>query len=121
MAEAMSTINPEQFKELCAGVWRDRSYVIAGRGFLTADAALMRAVYWRLCKAGIMKNGAPENYSSSQSVSTYEAVVGCVLEMNAQPRFDGTPYLRELRERYQEELTSETGDTENADLQSASN
>jgi len=102
----MTTISPEQFKELCAGVWRDRANVIAGRGFLTADAALMRAVYWRLCKAGIAKNPAPENYSSTQSILTYETVVGCVLELNANPRFDGAPYLKELRELYQQESIS---------------
>ena len=102
----MATINPDQFKELCAGVWRDRVEVIAGRGFLAADAALMRAVYWRMCKAGIVKDRAPENYSSSQSVLTYETVVGCVLEMNAKPRFDGRPYLKELRELYQKEFVT---------------
>ena len=103
----MAVINPDQFKEICAGVWRDRVNVIAGRGFLEADAALMRAVYWRLCKAGIAGDAAPENYSSSQSILTYETVVGCVLELNAKPKFDPAPYLAELRELYQSEAMSE--------------
>jgi hypothetical protein len=117
----MSTINPEEFKELCAGVWRDRSHVVSGRGFLTADAALMRAVYWRLCKAGVMKDGAPENYSSSQSGSTYETGVDCVMEINTKPSFDCKPYLQELRERYQQELMSGTGDLANVDRKARSN
>ena len=117
----MSTINPEEFKELCAGVWRDRSHVVSGRGFLTADAALMRAVYWRLCKAGVMKDGLPENYSSAQSASTYETVAGCVMEINTKPTFDCAPYLQELRERYEQEVMARTRDTGNVDRKARSN
>jgi hypothetical protein len=100
----MASINLEQFQELCAGVWRDRAGVLAGRGFLTGDAALVRAVYWRLCKAGVVKKNASDNYSLPQSTLTYETVVGCVLEMNAKPPFNGVPFLKELCGRYQSEV-----------------
>ena len=100
----MASINLEQFQELCAGVWRDRADVLAGRGFLTGDAALVRAVYWRLCKAGVVKKNASDNYSLPQSTLTYETVVGCVLELNAKPPFNGVPFLKELCGRYQSEV-----------------
>lgn len=48
----MSTINAEQFGQICDGVWRDRAAILSGRGSLNDEAALVRAVYWRLCKAG---------------------------------------------------------------------
>ena len=100
----MTTITSDQFQDICSGVWNDRAAVLAGRGFLTGEAALIRAVYWRLCKGGVFKKSAVDNYASAQSVLTYEVVVGCVLEMNAKPFFDGAPYLEELRNRYQMEF-----------------
>lgn len=48
----MSTINAEEFGQICDGVWRDRAAILSGRGGLSDEAALVRAVYWRLCKAG---------------------------------------------------------------------
>ena len=100
----MAAITADQFRDICTGVWRDRAAVLAGRGFLSGEAALMRAVYWRLCKGGAVKNNAPENYSAPQTILTYETVVGCVLELNANPRFDGAPFLNELRQLYRNEL-----------------
>jgi hypothetical protein len=100
----MKTINSNEFGDICAGVWRDRAAVVTGRGFLSEEAALVRAVYWRLCKAGIKPAGSPENYSAPQTILTYELVVGCVLELNGRPRFDGAPLLKELVERYQNEV-----------------
>jgi len=105
----MSTLSSEQFQEICATVWHDRRRVLAGRGFLTGEAALMRAIYWRLNKKGLVKNSAPENYSSMESIVTYETVVLCVLELNGIPRFDGKPILKKLRELYRKEC----GDKEN--------
>ena len=100
----MATITCDQFQDICSGVWSDRTAVLAGRGFLTGEAALIRAVYWRLCKDGVFRTSALDNYASAQSVLTYEVVVSCVLEMNAKPHFDGTPYLEDLRNRYQLEF-----------------
>jgi hypothetical protein len=48
----MSTINAKQFGQICDGVWRDRASILSGRGSLDDEAALTRAVYWRLRKAG---------------------------------------------------------------------
>jgi hypothetical protein len=100
----MTTINSDQFRNICAGVWRDRAAVLAGRGFLSGEAALMRAVYWRLCKGGVKMNASPENYGSSQTFLTYQTIVGCVLELNASPHFDGSPFLQDLLQRYQSEV-----------------
>ncbi len=100
----MATINSDQFSDICAGVWRDRTAVLAGRGFLSGEAALMRAVYWRLCKGGVITSSVPENYASGQTILTYQTVVGCVLELNARPHFDGAPFLNDLLERYQNEF-----------------
>jgi hypothetical protein len=42
----------ENCRQVCAEVWRDRASIIEGRGDLSAEGALLRAVYWRLCKIG---------------------------------------------------------------------
>jgi hypothetical protein len=100
----MATITSDQFQAICSGVWNDRAAVLSGRGLLTGEAALIRAVYWRLCKDGVFSRTTLDNYASAQSVLTYEVVAGCVLEMNAKPYFDGAPYLEDLRDRYQTEF-----------------
>lgn len=48
----MSTINAEKFGKICDDVWRDRATILVGRGFLSGEDALVRAVYWRLYKVG---------------------------------------------------------------------
>lgn len=48
----MNIINSESIKQICDGVWRDRAGIVAMRGILSGEAALARAVFWRLCKAG---------------------------------------------------------------------
>ena len=37
------TVSAEQFQAICNGVWRDRAVLLKGRGFLSGEAALMRA------------------------------------------------------------------------------
>ena len=64
----------------------------------------MRAVYWRLRKAGVKPTSKAENDSSGQTMFTYRLVVGCILELNARPHFDGASFLNELVERYQNEV-----------------
>ena len=98
------TINSEQFQEICNGVWRDRVMVVKGRGFLSGEAALMRAVYWRLSKAGIKPNLSAENHGSPHTASSYELGVSCLLEVYGRPRFDGTQHLHDLVQRYENEL-----------------
>ena len=98
------TINSEQFQEICHGVWRDRAVLLKGRGLLSGEAALMRAVYWRLSKTGIKPILSAENYSSPRAASSYELGVSCLLEVNGRPRFNGIQYLKELMQRYKNEL-----------------
>ena len=98
------TINSEQFEEICNGVWRDRATLLSGRGFLSGEAALMRAVYWRLSKAGIKPILSAEDYGSPRTASSYGLGVSCMLEMHGRPRFDGTQYLNVLVQHYKQEL-----------------
>jgi hypothetical protein len=49
---AVSVTASENCRQVCAEVWRDRMSIIDGRGDLSAENALLRAVYWRLCKIG---------------------------------------------------------------------
>ena len=57
----MTTINSEQFGEICNAVWRERAAVLRGRGSLSGEATLVRAVFWRLCKAGVKTKGCAEH------------------------------------------------------------
>src|ERR1051326_7471674 len=98
------TINSKQFQEICNGVWRDRAMLLQGRGFLSGEAALMRAVYWRLSKAGLKPSLSAENYGSPRTASSYELGVGCMLEIHRRPRLDGAQYLDVLVQRYENEL-----------------
>ena len=98
------TISSEQFQEICNAVWRDRATLLRGRGFLSGEAALMRAVYWRLFKAGVKPILSAENYGSPRAASSYELGVSSLLEVHGRPRFDGTQYLNVLVQRYKNEL-----------------
>ena len=69
-------IDSEKTKQICDSVWRDRAAILAGRGILSGEATLARAVYWRLCKAGL-KQG--------------ETIEGCA------------PHLSELARQYRDE------------------
>jgi hypothetical protein len=48
----MSTVDSEEIKRICDGVWQDRAGILAARGLLSGEAALTQALYWRLCKVG---------------------------------------------------------------------
>ena len=100
----MNTINSEQFGEICNGVWRDRAAVLRGRGLLSGEATLVRAVFWRLCKAGIKTKGCADNDASKPAILAYQLVVGRMLEANGRPAFDCAPILKELLQRYQNEI-----------------
>jgi len=56
----------------------------------------MRAVYWRLFKAGIEPILSAENYGSPRTASSYELGASCMLEIHGCPHFDGTQYLNVL-------------------------
>ena len=102
----MATINSEQFGEICNGVWRDREAVLGGRGSLSGEATLVRAVFWRLCKAGLKSKGCAQNDSSQPEILAYQLVIGRMLEVNSRPAFDSAPILKQLLDRYQVELRS---------------
>jgi hypothetical protein len=100
----MNTINAEQFAQVCDRVWSDREALLRGRGRLNGDAALVRAVYWRLCKTGLESNARAESSSPTSALFEYKLVVGRMVEASARPAFDWAPILKELVERYQNEL-----------------
>lgn len=106
----MSTIDPQKLEAICNQVWNDRAAVLEGRGFLSADAALARAVYWRLSKSSDSRTGNAENYERSQTLSTYRLAVNCLLELNAQTPFDCAPFLHDLIQRCQVEKAQNSED-----------
>ena len=59
----MSIVDAEKIKQICDGVWRDRAAILALRGILSGEAALVRAVYWRLCKAGREPGESKQDYA----------------------------------------------------------
>jgi hypothetical protein len=100
----MSTINSTQFGEICDQVWTDRAAVLRGRGRLSGEATLVRAVFWRLCKAGVRTTGCAESYGSEATILAYQSVVDRMLKLSARPPFDGAPILKDLVDRYQNEV-----------------
>jgi hypothetical protein len=58
----MSVINSERVQQVCDEVWRDRADVLADRGVLSGEDALVRAVYWRLCKTGDSPAQSSDDY-----------------------------------------------------------
>ena len=73
---------------------------------MSGDATLLRAVFWRLCKAGIRTKGCAENDGSQPAILAYQLVLGRMLEVSGRPAFDCAPVLKELVERYQNEVES---------------
>lgn len=104
MSASMSTISSEQFGELCNAVWRDRAAILRGQGNLSGEATLVRAVFWRLCKAGIKTKGCADSDSSKPPFDAYQIVVGRMLELSGRPAFDSAPIMTDLVTRYQNEF-----------------
>jgi hypothetical protein len=100
----MTPLDTERLEAVCSEVWRDRSAVLEGRGFLSLQAALARAVYWRLCKTAASRFDTSENYAASQTFSTYYLAVNCLLQLNARPPFDSAPFLQDLIQRCEDEV-----------------
>jgi len=103
----MGTINSEQFEEICNKVWNQRAMVLRGRGHLSGETALVRAVFWRLCNAGVRTTGCAESNGSEPTILAYQTVVGRMLELNARPAFDSGSILKHLVDRYQDEVGSD--------------
>lgn len=96
----VNTINAEQFGEICDAVWNDRDGLLRDRGRLSGDAALVRAVFWRLCKAGVKSTSSAEYHDAEPTILAYQSVVSRMLQVNARPPFDGAQILKELVERF---------------------
>lgn len=73
----MNVMNPERVQAVCDDVWRDRDAILADRGVLSGEDALVRAVYWRLCKTGDGPARSSDDYD---------------------------PFLKELVRKYREEV-----------------
>jgi len=99
----ITTINQERFAEICSKVWLDRSAVLTGRGLLSGEGALVRAVYWRLRNLAALPANSTENYGSAQTVSDYRMGVRRLLEINGHPNFDCSLFIDELLHRYEHE------------------
>jgi hypothetical protein len=97
------TINAQQFGEICDGVWSDRASLLSGSGNLSGEATLVRAVFWRLCKAGIKTTGCAGTDSSLPELPAYQSVVARMLRTGSRPVFDSGPILGALLDRYQNE------------------
>ena len=96
----MSAIDSEKFGQICDGVWRDRAAILTGRGPLRGEAALVRAVYWRLCKAGGGSGKSIEDCDIELMLLMYQRLVNSTLTQYAHPHFDGAPFLKELVRKY---------------------
>jgi hypothetical protein len=98
-----STINATQFGEICDRVWSDRASLLRGSGKLSGEATLVRAVFWRLCNAGIKSKGCADTDGSIPALLAYQSVVIQMLKTGSRPAFDSAPILEALINRFQTE------------------
>jgi hypothetical protein len=98
----MSAINSDMFGNICDGVWQSRATILAGRGNCSGEVALLRAVYWRLCKAGGESGQIANDCDADHLLLAYQRLISRTLAQHASPRFDGAPFLDELLRRYRE-------------------
>jgi hypothetical protein len=59
----MDILASKRFRQICDDVWRDRAQILTDRGILSGEAALVRAAYWRLCKAGGEPGQGSDDYT----------------------------------------------------------
>lgn len=103
MKTSRSTIDATQFGEICGRVWSDRAALLNGSGKLSGEAMLVRAVFWRLCKAGIKTKGCVDTDGSTPALLAYQLIVMQMLKSSSRPPFDGAPILDALIDRYRNE------------------
>ena len=106
MKASTSTITATQFGEICDRVWSDRASLLRGSGKLSGEATLVRAVFWRLCNAGIKTKGCAETDASVPALLAYQSVVTQMLKTSSRPVFDSAPILNALIDRYQTEAAA---------------
>jgi hypothetical protein len=100
----MSAINSETFGQICEGVWKSRTSIFAGRGNCSGEVALLRAVYWRLCKVGGESGQVGDDCDAEHMLPAYQQLISRTIARHASPRFDAAPFLEELLRRYREEV-----------------
>jgi len=103
MKTSTSTINATEFGKLCDQVWNDRASLLTGSGLLSGEATLVRAVFWRLCKAGLKTKASGDNDGPGPPLLAYQSVVAQMLKTSSRPPFDSAPILKSLIDRYQNE------------------
>ena len=96
-----TNINAKQFGEICDRVWSDRASLLRGSGKLSGEATLVRAVFWRLCKAGIQTRGCANNDGSTPALLAYQSIIEQMLKTSSRPPFDSARILDALIDRYQ--------------------
>ena len=110
--KTLSTMNAKQFEEVCDRVWSDRASLLRGNGKLSGEASLVRAVFWRLCKAGIKTKGCADTAGSTPALLAYQLLVVQMLKAGSRPAFDPSPILDALVARYQNERGESKGHPE---------
>lgn len=98
-----AAVASDKFKRVCDQVWRDREAVLSRRGCLTGEAALMRAVYWRLCKAWGGASACEDGSQQGQTLFAYQRLVSILLTQNVGPYYDGAQLLNEMVRQYRDE------------------
>jgi hypothetical protein len=58
----LSALTTARMRQIFEGVWRDRAFILGGRGSLSGEDALAGAAYWRLCKAGREPGDCTEDF-----------------------------------------------------------
>jgi hypothetical protein len=99
----MDANKSEKFKRVCDGVWHDRETILSRRGALSGEVALIRAVYWRLCKTWGGSSAGTNGSEAGQMFPDYGRLVSIMLTQQAGPYFDGASLLNELVRQYREE------------------
>ena len=85
---------------------------MTGRGLLSGEGALVRAVYWRLRNLAALPADSSENYGTPQTVLAYRMGVDRLLEINGHPNFDCSQFIDELLHRYERESDRVPGGNE---------
>lgn len=99
----MNQLASDKFTRVCDGVWTDRTAILSCRGGLSGEAALMRAVYWRLCKSWGGSSPAVDEADKGHMLLKYQRLVCILLTTHVGAHYDGSPFLNELVRQYRKE------------------
>lgn len=105
----MNRLASEKFTRVCGGVWNDRDTILSRRGCLSGEAALMRAVYWRLCKSWGGSFPAMDGADNGHVLLKYERLVCILLTRHVGTHYDGSTLLSELVRQYRKEARLDAG------------